>query len=348
MIYILASNVGMAIMMLVIYFRYSRFRILSSSEIKNLRTLNEKGSEERKTLEEKLIQATKGDGEKVEKLLRDLDLARQEKDVEVRLRVEAEKQLEISSLKLSEIQKRMDDWKLTQDAALAASKDSLFKIGNDLYKKISDSHKLEIETHKNLFGRLTEKIDATLEKLSSNISVKKEETRSIANPIKSEPEAKFNIDLMSKKLVLDLVGTMKAAGKLVNKDYFLPTNFDEQKAKMMLCEVAFIDNEKLYILDFKACGYFEEVKRSNNNPAAQTTLKQRLDKYFAYVSNEKYHDSITKVMSLTKNKFNEVFTIVIVPSKAELNIAKQLHYYEKAHQLSLEMMDFDEISNLIL
>jgi hypothetical protein len=344
---LIVSNVGMAVMMLVIYFRYSRFRILSASEIKTLRNLNQKGSEERKLLEEKLLQATKGDGEKVEKILRDLDALRQEKDVEVRLRVEAEKQLEVSLVKLGEIQKRMDDWRLTQDAAIASAKDSLFKIGNDLYKKISDSYKLEIETHKNLFGRLNEKLDSSFEKLLSS-SQQKEDRKSVKLPVKSEPEAKFTIDLISKKLVLDLVGTMKAAGKLPNKDYFIPANFDEQKAKMMLCEIAFLDNEKLYIIDFKACNYFEEVKKSGSNPAAQTTLKQKLDKYFAYISNEKYHDSITKVMSLTKAKFSEAFIITIVPSKAELNIAKQLHYYEKAHQLSLEMMDFDEINNLIL
>ena len=137
MIYIIISNVGLAIMMILVYGRYSRFRIISSGEIKNLKSKLTKEIEERKSVEEKLTQLTKVDGDKIAELIRVSDDLRREKEGEIKIRVEAEKQIEITLQKTEEVQKRIQDWRLIQDATMKDSKDAIVKISGSGFLDVS-------------------------------------------------------------------------------------------------------------------------------------------------------------------------------------------------------------------
>ena len=46
----------------------------------------------------------------------------------------------------------------------------------------------------------------------------------------------------------DLIETMKVSGHLVNKNYFIPANFDSSKSKLLLCEVVFINGNQLCVI----------------------------------------------------------------------------------------------------
>jgi cell division protein FtsL len=351
MIYIIISNVGLALMMIIVYGRYSKFRISTASEIRDLQKKIEKEHEEKRVLDEKLLNASKDGNEKVEALLREIDGLRKEKESEIKLRLEAEKQIELALQRTEEIQKRMQDWRLVQDAVMKDSKDAIVRMGNDLFKKMSDNYKIEVETNKNLIGRVSKNISDFVDKFSAMkpaIPAASGGQQVIAKATESSPAPAM--DELTKKLIADLVSTMKASGRLVNKDYFLPGNFDEQKAKLMLCEVAFIVSNRLYIIDFKACRYLQEygVASLKDKVAAENTLKQKLDKYFLYLANPKYRESILKVMASTKSKFDKSYITIIVPSKTELQVMKQIRYYEKAHQSGFEVLDFDGINNLVL
>ena len=65
-------------------------------------------------------------------------------------------------------------------------------------------------------------------------------------------------DTASKKLLEEIIETMKASGRLANKDYFTSSNLDLQRAKLMLCELLFVDENAIYIIDFKGIKYFNE------------------------------------------------------------------------------------------
>jgi hypothetical protein len=348
MIYIIISNVGLALMMIFVYIRYSRFRILSGSEIRELRKKFDQESEARKVAEDQVMQTTKTDDKKIEELLREIDELRKEKESEVKLRLGAEKQIELALQKTEEIERRMQDWRMIQDAVMKDSKEAIIKVGNDLYKKLSDNYKTEVETNKNLVGKVSKNIADFFDKFSGGSPVVTAEGGVKKSVTTAQPESHH--DDPAKKLVPDLVSTMKANGHLVNKNYFLPANFDEQKAKLLLCEVAFIGSEKLYIIDFKACRYLEEYNhlKVKNKLAAESTLKQKLDKYLAYLSNAKYCDSILKVMSSTKAKFEKNIIVVVVPTKLELQVMKEVRYYDKAKKIGIEVMDFDGVNNLVI
>lgn len=354
MIYIILSNLGMAAMMIILYVRYSHFRISSTNEIKKLRKKTDEQSEALRVADERFVTEVKVDLQKIQTLMSEIDELRKDKENEIKLRLSAEKQIELTLQKMQSLEKRMEDWKVVQDAVMRDSKESMIRVGNDLFKKLNDSYKQEVETNKNLIGRVSKTVTDFFDNFSANPAAKstaqsKIETSRIAAPEVAKLDLQ-NVETNSKHLISDLVGTMKASGRLANKDYFLPTNFDEAKAKLLLCEVAFLSKEILHVIDFKSCHYLAEYSqlKTNNKADAEIILKQKFDRYFAYLGDQKYRASIDKVMATTKAKFGKTTIVIAVPSNQELHILKEIHYYEKAHRLGFEIMDMNGLNNVVL
>ncbi len=337
----IVSNIGLALMMIIVYARYSKFRLSSGSEIKELRKNLEKEISEKKSFQEKLLVETKTEGEKVEALLREIDELRKEKEKEVKLRLEAEKQIELALQRTEEIQKRMHDWSVIQDAVMKDSKEAIIKVGNELFKKLNDSYKVEVETSKNLLGRFSKNISESFEKsMAGVVSVVAKQSTSATK----KDSASSNSTVSSSKLIGSLVATMQKNNWAVNKEYFLPINFDENKSKLFFCEVAFVSLDKLYIVDIKASNYLEEYKHSRD----EKVLKQKLDRYCDYLANPKYIDSILKVLASTEVKFDNSGIVVALASKEELQILKDINYYDKLRKIASEILDFDAVNNLVL
>ncbi len=95
----------------------------------------------------------------IDSLLSEIELLRQEKAVEFVLRTEAEKQIDLAAQKYEEIQKRMDDWKRAQDAAMKDSMSAMINISNDLYKKLINSHKANTDEIKSLLEQINKKLN---------------------------------------------------------------------------------------------------------------------------------------------------------------------------------------------
>ncbi len=363
MIYIIISNVGLALMMLFVYIRYSKFRVTSTLEIKKLNAQVEKERTGGKALQDQLSNKTEEDHGKIEVLLREIDELRKEKENEVKLRLDAEKQVEVTLQKIEEVQRRMEDWQNIQDSVMQDSKDAIVKLGNDLYKKLSDNYKKETEASKNFMGRVHKEIEGFLDKFATikvsgntsevnnekQLSNKKDAaTGSKTSAVKKvEPSGTHPSDEETKKLILDLMETMKASGHLSNKNYFLPANFDEKKAKLMLCEVGFLSSNTLNMIDFKACRYMAEYNKNSDKEQAEEVLKKRLDKYLAYLGNEKYRQSIKKLVSTNAN-FDKDEIIVVMPKSEEVKILKDNGYLNKMENMKIKVMDFDEVTNLVI
>jgi hypothetical protein len=352
------SNIGLAIIMIIVYIRYIRFKISSGLEIKDLYKKIDKEVESRRIAEEKLSTEVVIDHEKIENLLREIDELRKSKEIEVRLRLEAEKQIEIALQKTTELQQRMKDWSIVQNAAMKDSKEAIIKVGNDLYKKLNDSYKSEVETSKNLIGRVSQNISEFFSKASNQKTIQisseiKDKNKVEKKAIISATPSKTAFDQISsntKKIIVDFVETMKISGLSVNKDYFLSSNFEEKKSKLFLCETALIKEKKLHIIDFKSIHYFEEyqIHKNQNKDLAQKILKQKLDKYLSYLSNQKYCDSIMQATVLNKVKFNNHQIIMALANKSDLQVINEIRYYTKAINLKILVLDIDELTNLVL
>ncbi len=338
--YVIASNIGLAIMMLIVYIRYSKFRLSSGKEISELQKKISQEIDQKKSVQERLLITTSSDGEKIEALLREIDELRKEKESEVKLRLDAQKQIDLAIQRTDEVEKRMHDWTIAQDAVMKDSKDAIIKIGNDLFKKLNDSYKNGIETNKNLLGRLSKNITDFVEKSVANISKPKAKKL----PTKVDEKKDENVATSTSKFLPDLIKVMKANSWLAGKNYFTAENFDAQNAKMFFCDVAFVSLEKLYIIDFKASHYLQEYVAAKD----EAVLKQKLDRYFNYLQNPKYLDSILKVMATTNVKFEAKGIVIVVGLEDDLKIIKDLNYYDKARKFASEVLDIKGVNNLIL
>lgn len=359
-IFIIVSNAGFALVTLFLYFRYSHFRISSSIRIRDLKKRLEELMIEKEKMAEAMKAETKAENDQVKKLLRDLESFRKEKEEEMRLRLEAEKQIEIAMNQIAEVQRRMADWKLIQDAAINDSKEAIYKVGSDLYEKLSKVQQEEIEgvssgietKMKNVYDYL-ENISKNVEEVKNkNFTIISSQVSKSSEQAKTVVQAKTNVlDELTRKKLNDVKSLMKDSGFKVNQDYVLAENLDEEKAKSMLCDLIFVRDNIGYFIDFKSNHYFHEYEklRYENKEQASINLKQRLDKYLSYISNPKYLSILQKLASdIGLRNFSESKVIFALDSREEISILKEIGYFAKTKELNLTVLDTDGVSDLAL
>lgn len=384
--------------MLIVFLRYSHFRLNYKKELEKQKKIYDQQIAELKKTEVVVdTESLNAEIQKNENLVREMQEIERQRDSESKLRISAEKQIEATNKKMQELQKRIEDWSVIQDSILNDTRDTIVKIGNDLFKKLNDSYKQEALTNRNLIGRVSKTQDEQKEffnqfgqnisqqiagfqqKLTSSIVVNHsnasnnnptsnnsananavDNNPALANnqssatlaPAQNSPVTKGDnvVDGKTKKILEDIVETMNAAGRLSNKDYFLASNFDEQRAKMMLCELVFVGSDRCYIVDFKAIKIFIEYEKllPTNPKQAQDFLKDKFAKYLAYLANPKYIESIAKVLQSARVAKEKNTIILTLSSKKEIGIIKDLGIYDQVKKFNIEVMDFDLIVNVVI
>ncbi len=371
MIYIIISNIGLALITIVMYIRYSHFRISTSLKIRDLDKALKVKKEEKQKLEEKLRAELKTEVEQVKSLLRELEAARKERQEEIKLRLQAEKQIELSMQKIQEVQVRVNDWKAIQDSTLRDSKDAIFKVGDDLFQKLKQSHKNEndesrhfmeenIKSLHGYIGSIEKKIEELRKKnvdvgfdqvmqggVSSDISSGGEQ-KSVSTG--NKPIGNMVIDEVAKKSLEEVVSLISVSGLKHLQDYILASKLDETKVKFMLCDLVFVREKVAYFIDFKADRYFKEFEKlsEKEKQASLPSFKQKIDKYFSYISNPKYRALIEKLALSLKMNFSEVKIIFAVRNRDDIKLMKDLKYIDKATQLKIEIFDVNGVNDLVL
>jgi len=345
MVYIIISNIGMAIMMLYIYFRYSHFRINSTKEIKDLQSKLDLQTTELRSFDAKLLSSIKGYQDRVEGLLIEVGKVRQEKEKEMELRGDFEKKYEILNQKNKDYESVHNEITNAILNIVNDSHETAKNLGKDLYEKISDTYKKDAKENQNLISKINQNVSDFVAKFNSTqnqVIKEKEDYRfhELFQPANSE---------VSKNLIIEVVNSIKNKGFILGENLFMPTNFDEQKAKLMLCEVAFIKNDKLLMLDFKGTNYIFEyfASKAKNDKMAEENFNIKFKRYLMLLSNHRYHELINSVITSEKNNYNSHKIIIIVPSKNEIKLLKDLQYYDKVQQLNFDICDVEDLNKTL-
>ena len=345
MVYIIISNIGMAIMMLYIYFRYSHYRINSTKEIKDLQGKLDLQTTELRSFDAKLLSSIKGYQDRVEGLLIEVGKVRQEKEREMELRGDFEKKYEILNQKNKDYESVHNEITNAILNIVNDSHETAKNLSKDLYEKISDTYKKDAKENQNLISKINQNVSDFVAKFNSSqnqVIKEKEDYRfhELFQPANSE---------VAKSLIVETVSSIKNKGFVVGDNLFMPTNFDEQKAKLMLCEVAFIKNDKLFMLDFKGTNYIFEyfASKAKNDKMAEENFNIKFKRYLMLLSNHRYHELINSVITSEKNNHNSHKIIIIVPSKNEIKLLKDLQYYEKMQQLNFDVYDVEDLNKII-
>jgi hypothetical protein len=240
----------------------------------------------------------------------------------------------------------MMDWKAAQESVMQDAQNDIFKVGEDLYERLSEDYLAEIKNNQNLFEQI----------LRQNTAAdKKEEKKSFDNTEISKTsnqenltESKKSREDISKKLLNQLKESMINSGHIEGEQYFLNSSFDADKSKLFLCEAAFLQDANFYILDFKGCNFLDEYNQSADKPSAQKSLEQKLDKYVAYLGNPKYREAILKAVNSKNIKFETIDIIFVVASESEITFLESTGYLEKLENSNVKIATFEEIIDLTL
>jgi adenine-specific DNA methylase len=77
-------------------------------------------------------------------------------------------------------------------------------------------------------------------------------------------------------------------------------------------------------------------------------IKEKLEKYLSYLSNPKYLETISKVLGSVKIIKPKNNIVLALPSKKQINVIKDLQFFDRAKKLNIEIMDFDLIVNIVI
>ncbi len=355
MIYIIVSNIGLAIITIVMFVRYSHFRISSNLKISALEKSVKIEKDAKIEIEKKLRDEMKSEVEQVKSLLREIEELRKEKSIELKLRLEAEKQIALSLQKIQDVQKRVNDWKVLQDAAMRESKDQVVKIGEDIFNKISRNYKDEVKQNKVVIEDVSHKIEDRLEKMQSALeSFKKVEDtigRDVNNVVKSSAQIKSvvaQVDDYAKNATKEVVSLAEVSGLKPKENYIIAKNLDESRAKFLLCDVVLLVSKTLYLVDFKAIRHLRKFDEAKDKNKALLELKPNLDKYISYISNEKYKTAVKKIAVELKMPFEEMRVVFGIKNQDDYKALKDAKYVEKINDLQIQILDINGVNDLIL
>ena len=65
------------------------------------------------------------------------------------------------------------------------------------------------------------------------------------------------------------------------------------------------------------------------------------------LGNVRYSELINRAINSENSDYNSNKVIVIVPSKNEIKLLKDLQYYEKIRQLNFEICDIEDLNKII-
>ena len=345
MIYIIVSNVGLIIMMIYIYFRYSHFRISSAKEIRDLREKNDKQSQELRDFDAKLLSSIKGYQDKVEALLIEVGKVRSEKEKEVEMRTTIEKKYEIINQKNSDFETIHDEITSAISNIVNDTHETAKNLSKDIQEKISHTLKEEAQESQKLIAKINQNVSDFVAKFNSaqnQVIREKEDTKYLELFQNTNGEIANN-------LINDVINLIKTHGFLPLENFISSNHIDANKAKLLLCEIAFVKNNQLFILDFKGTNYIFEffASKAKNDKMADENFNIKYRRYLMLISNQKYYDIINQLLQSLGFNYSIAKINLIVPSKSEIKLLKDLQYYDKARQLNLDIIDIDDLSKIL-
>jgi hypothetical protein len=348
MVYIIISNIGLALMMIYIYFRYSHFRLTSTKEIKELRTKNEVQTSELRNFDAKLLASVKNYQDRIEELLIEVGKVRQEKEKELEKRTEIEKKFEI-------ISQKNDDYEVVHNEITNAimnivndTHETAKNLGKDLYEKITATYKNESLENQKIMTKINQNVADFVAKFNqSQIPTKKKDEVDLLDLFPKSDVA------VSQNLIMDATDIIKNKGLIENKDFFIQKNIDSSKAKLMVGDLIVIKNNLLYIHDFKATNYLFEYfssKAPNLSPADIQLLNdnfiKKFNKYLQIISHPKYHETINNLIVYLGLNYNSHKIYIVLSSRSELRILKELKLFEKVQELKIEIINIEELEEI--
>jgi hypothetical protein len=289
----------------------------------------------------------------VDSLVLEVANLRKEKDQEVKSRLEAEKQIELAVQKTNDVQERIGDWKIIQEANLKDVNDVIVKVGNDLYERLITDYHAESEIIRNKVDDTVKNIHEYLEKIVKQVqflNVHNVDTNRAVNAAISINNEEVNINHSSR----NLEDVLRSAHLQPGVDYFMHHNLPEEFRKSVLCEsMIMLDQDNIIIVDIKSARFFLELfsGRAREDELVEEEFPKKMDRYLTYLTNKKYRSNIINYFARQQiiNPDVNISLVMLVPTEKEAEAFGDLgdKYMQILEDNNINLHSLKSLSNLI-
>ena len=274
----------------------------------------------------------------IESLIAEINNLHDKNEQETQLRMEAEKKIALALQKTQNVEQRLEDWKMIQDANLKDAINAMIKIGDNLrqrlLKDISDLPNNKSNNNK-----------------SNNNKSNNDRSYMQNHNINNSHNSKNNIKIYQD----DLEKMLKNKNFLPRKNYFINSMIDPKYAKSVPCEAFIIlDQENCLIIDFKSLKIFEALghnKIALGEEKAYKIFQEKIEQYINYLTNPKYKSNelsyFAKNKVITQNA-QSVF-LMFISKMADIEELKKLdeEYLQKLENNNIYLYDLQNIADSI-
>jgi hypothetical protein len=290
----------------------------------------------------------------VDSLVSEVANLRKEKEQELKIRLEAEKQIELAVQKTNDVQARIDDWKIIQEANLKDANEIMIGVGNDLYDRLISDYHAESEIIRNKVDETVRNVHEYLDKIVKQVqflNVHNIDTTSAVGVVSAMNSAEVNVNHNSR----NLESSLKDGHLQVGVDYFMHHNLPEEVKKSILCEaIIIIDRDNIIVVDIKSARFFLELfsGRARGDDLVEEEFPKKMDRYITYLTNKKYSSNVINYLARQNviEPTANASLVMLVPTDKEIEAFEDLgdEYIKMLEDNNINLHSLKSLSDLIL
>jgi len=282
-----------------------------------------------------------------------------QKEIALHAQYEAEKKLQLMEQKISESEKRMQDWERQRSESLQAAKASILEAGSQLSSKLLEDHKRETESaKKETEEKVKQTSEALLEKMlvvSNSVASLKENNakmektaqtiwRALASPSGAGSLAEVSLENMLKNFDLE-----------PNRDYVMQYSMNTgENSRLRPDAVLFLPQNRVMVIDSKSSKFLIEIADAATTES-ESELLQKLNKtmntHLKDLSGKSYADAIrTQYKEWGKSEqITHIMNVMFLPNENAVTHIKKAdpEFIQKAERMGILLASPTSLSGLL-
>jgi DNA recombination protein RmuC len=260
----------------------------------------------------------------------------------------AEKQAGIIQERLSEMERRMQDWDKTRAESMAHAKAAMFEAGSLLSKELLATHNREQEiASKSQEERIkitTEALHQQFTRVVASVSALGEQVQHSGKVVDVVRRALLSPSGAGSLAEITLENLLKASGLVGGKDFFLQHSlFAEQtETRLRPDAIVYLPSDHYMIIDSKASKFFVELASIENGDDGEIKKKlmQTMHMHLKALASRDYKTAFEEVFRKAKEgaiSGQYISTIMFLPSDTALETLLKLdaNFMSKAWELGI-------------
>jgi hypothetical protein len=256
--------------------------------------------------------------------------------------------------KTNDVQARIDDWKIIQEANLKDANEIMIGVGNDLYDRLISDYHAESEIIRNKVDETVRNVHEYLDKIVKQVqflNVHNIDTTSAVGVVSAMNSAEVNVNHNSR----NLESSLKDGHLQVGVDYFMHHNLPEEVKKSILCEaIIIIDRDNIIVVDIKSARFFLELfsGRARGDDLVEEEFPKKMDRYITYLTNKKYSSNVINYLARQNviEPTANASLVMLVPTDKEIEAFEDLgdEYIKMLEDNNINLHSLKSLSDLIL